>query len=129
MSGGRPTSYTPELLEKANAYIDNWEQSDIERVPSVEGLAYHIGIARATVYDWQSQEKKQEFSDIVEKVMVLQGMMLQQGGLTGETNASITKLMLTKHGYSDKVETKTDLTVDIKGKSDDELQAIIDGSE
>jgi len=129
MSGGRPTSYTPELLEKANDYIDNWEQSDIERVPSVEGLAYHIGIARATVYDWQSQEKKQEFSDIVEKVMVLQGMMLQQGGLTGETNASITKLMLTKHGYSDKVETKTDLTVDIKGKSDDELQAIIDGSE
>jgi len=129
MSGGRPTSYTPELLEKANDYIDNWEQSDIERVPSVEGLAYRIGIARATVYDWQSQEKKQEFSDIVEKVMVLQGMMLQQGGLTGETNASITKLMLTKHGYSDKVETKTDLTVDIKGKSDDELQAIIDGSE
>ena len=30
--------------------------------------------------------------------------MLANSGLKGDTNASITKLLLTKHGYSDKVE-------------------------
>lgn len=104
----RPTDYTEELLTKAFEYIDSCP--DI--VPSVVGLCLHIGIAKSTCYRW-IEEGNTEFKDIVDTVSSQQEKKLVTNGLTNEFNASITKLMLTKHGYSDK--TETDITT--KGKS------------
>jgi hypothetical protein len=104
----RPTSYTVDILAKAEDYIENCP--DI--IPTVVGLCLHIGIAKSTAYDWAIDENK-EFSDILAYVGELQEKKLIVGGLTNEFNSAITKMMLTKHGYTDK--TETDITT--KGKS------------
>ena len=102
-AGGRPTDYTPELVAKAWEYANGgWaERGDL--VPSVAGLAALIGVSRVTCYDWAKDESK-EFSYILEKIGTEQERDLINGGLSGKFNAPITKMMLTKHGYSDKVE-------------------------
>ena len=103
----RPTDYTPELLIKADDYLNNCP--DI--IHTVVGLCLHVGIAKSTAYRW-IEEGNDTFKDIVDTVSALQEKKLVTNGLTNEFNASITKLMLTKHGYTDKVE--TDITT--KGK-------------
>lgn len=103
---GRPTIYTPELIEAAHEYEKNWSTlypDDV--IPSLEGLALHIGISRDTIYDWKGQEGKEDFSDIVNKVMHNQAKTLINKGLKGTFNAPITKVILTKHGYRDAVDT------------------------
>lgn len=96
----RPTKYTPELLERAKEYLV--EAQTEERIPSIEGFSFYLGIHKDTAYDWASQEDKQEFSDVLRKVVMLQGEQLIQNGLQGKWNPTIAKLILTKHGYSDK---------------------------
>lgn len=98
----RPTKYNKDILSKAKDYLTHYKE--FEPVPSIAGLAVYLEISRETVRDWASQEDKQEFSGIVEQVMTKQELELLRGGLQGEYNASITKLMLTKHQYSDKTE-------------------------
>jgi len=100
----RPTKYTPELLEKAHSYIANWRTLG-DMIPSHEALSLYLEINRATLYDWRDQEGKEEFSDILDQILVLQQQELVNNGLSGDFNAAITKLVLGKHGYSDKVDT------------------------
>ena len=95
----RPTDYTEDLLDTAYDYVSNCP----DVVHTVVGLCLHIGIAKSTAYRW-IEEGKDEFKDIVDTVADLQEQKLVTNGLTNEFNASITKLMLTKHGYTDKVE-------------------------
>jgi hypothetical protein len=102
MITGRPTKLTPELLEKAKQYIDGGYLTD-ELVPTIAGLACYIDIRRSTAYEWAKDN--QEFSDIFERIMAKQENGLLKGGLAGDYNPTIAKLMLTKHGYSDKQET------------------------
>lgn len=103
MSGGRPTKYTPELIEKAHEYLETYLSLD-QVIPSVEGLAVFLKIRRSTIYDWAKDEEKQEFSDILGEILEKQGQLLINSGLTGAFTPTISKLILTKHGYSDKVE-------------------------
>lgn len=95
----RPTDYTEELLDNAYEYVSDCP----DVVHTVVGLCLHIGIAKSTCYRW-IEEGNQEFKDIVDTVADLQERKLLSNGLTNEFNASITKLLLTKHGYTDKVE-------------------------
>mgnify|MGYP003680305887 CR=1 FL=1 len=82
----RPTNMTDEVIEKAKAYVDGYQKYG-HAVPSVVGLCKAIDRARSTVYDWASQE-----------------LVTFNQALLGEYNASIAKLLLGKHGYSDKQE-------------------------
>lgn len=109
MAFGRPTKYSEEVLVKSLDYLavfesekkpDGWR----EVVPTVVGLCRFINRSKATVYDWQKHEDKKDFSDILCQIEELQHSYLVNGGLMGEYNPAITKMMLTKHGYSDKVE-------------------------
>ena len=104
----RPTDYTEELIKKALDYIESCP----DVVPSVVGLCLHVGIGKTTAYRW-IEEGKEEFRDILDFVNNKQEQRLLSGGLTNEFNSAITKMMLTKHGYTDK--TETDITT--KGKS------------
>jgi hypothetical protein len=97
---GRPTLLTDELVCKAYEYIE--ECPDI--VPSVVGLCVHIGVAKTTIYRWIEEDCLQ-FKDILGAISELQELKLITGGLTSEFNPTITKMMMTKHGYSDKLET------------------------
>ena len=103
MSGGRPTDYTPELVAKAWEYANGGWEFVGDLVPSVAGLACEIGVRRETCYAWAKDENK-EFSNILAKIAEQQERKLLNGGLAGDFNAPITKMMLTKHGYSDKIE-------------------------
>lgn len=100
MAGGRPPEYTPELVKAAWAYVKG---ETYKVVPSVAGLCCEINIARSTAYEWAKDEAK-EFSDILSAIATKQENLLLEKGLQGEFNSTITKLMLTKHGYSDKQE-------------------------
>jgi hypothetical protein len=99
-NAGRPSDYTPEIVEKAWAYVNGgWEEVG-DPVPSVAGLACEIGIRRETCHVWAKDETK-EFSNILSAIAEKQERQLLRGGLSNLFNASITKMMMTKHGYSD----------------------------
>ena len=99
----RPTKYTPELLEAAREYVNNFkEHGDV--IPSHAGLAVVLKLSRETLYAWNNQEGKEPFSDILSEILVKQENLLMNGGLSGDFNAAITKLVLGKHGYHEKVD-------------------------
>jgi len=98
---GRPTKYNKEILEKTIDYSKNYkEYGDI--IPIIEGLSIVIGLNKSTVYDWMN--KHSEFSDAIEDLLAEQARCLMKGGLTGDYNPTIAKLLLHARGYSDKVD-------------------------
>ncbi|HEV8035480.1 terminase small subunit [Yoonia sp.] len=111
MTAGRPRTYRPDMAEKARRYIANHDDYD-DPVPTVAGLACVLGVVRDTCYQWAKDEDKPEFSDILDELAQKQERCLVRGGLMSDFNAPIAKMMLTKHGYSDRVD--TDLTTNGK---------------
>lgn len=103
MAGGRPTKYNDNMLKRTKDYLNNYKDEG-DLVPSVAGLSSLLGIGRNTIYDWAKHEDKAEFSNILDKIQAKQEQILLNGGLSGDFNASIAKLMLGKHGYSEKVD-------------------------
>jgi hypothetical protein len=98
---GRPTKYNTALLEKAQHYLDNYEEYD-EAIPSAVGLALVLDITRATLYAWAKDEDKKAFSDILDNINKKQEQVLLKNGLNNKFNSNITKLVLGKHGYHDR---------------------------
>lgn len=110
MANGRPTILNEDLLKKAEEYLS----SCIGKLPTKEGLALYLHVSRDTIYAWGrgTEGLEAKFSYIFDKIMAEQGERLIQGGLYGKFNPTITKMMLSKHGYIE--QTATDLTT--KGK-------------
>ena len=107
---GRPTKYSAEILAKAWDYIENY--GDLGHVvPTVESLALAVGVHKDTVYEWNKDPQKREFSDALRKLSAVQHQKLVDKGLEGKYNSTIAKLMLTNnHGYAEKTETKHDIS-------------------
>ena len=105
----RPTKYTPELLEKAREYVERWEALG-DSVPMLCALAIHCDISEDTVHEWRKHEDKQEFSDLCARVMGKQKRGLVNGGLSRTLDSGLSKLMLNKHGITEKqeIDVKTD---------------------
>jgi len=101
---GRPSEYTQEKLAKALAYINGGWEIEGDVVPQVAGLSLAIGVTRETVYEWARDPEKKEFTDILTRVQRSQERKLINGGLAGGFNPAVTKMLLVKHGYSDKIE-------------------------
>jgi len=123
--GGRPSTYNQELVDQAWLYVDNYADHG-HAVPSVVGLCKVINRSKSAIYKW-AEDGKPEIVDILEAIKENQELVTFNKALTNEYNATIAKLLLGKHGYSDKVEQKTDMTIDVKQLTDEELQAVIDG--
>lgn len=101
----RPIEYNAKEIAKGlAAYVSAAHKQ--KYLPTIEGLAVHLKVARDTLYDWAS--KYPEFSDILEQLKAAQATQLIQNGLVGNYNSTITKLMLTKHGYTDRTDVTTD---------------------
>lgn len=96
----RPTKFGDDILDSAYAYLENFKTYGV--VPSTARLARILGVARSQLYVWKEQHE--EFQDILEAIQAEQEALLIDSGLTGEFVSPITKLLLTKHGYSDKIE-------------------------
>jgi hypothetical protein len=99
---GRPNKWE-DCIDPAWDYVNGGFQQEGDVVPTIAGLSVCLHVARETIHAWARENE--EFSHIVKALMGRQEKMLANGGILGEYNASITKLLLSKHGYSDKVET------------------------
>jgi hypothetical protein len=102
MITGRPTKLTDALIEKAAKYATKDYMLQSEVIPTIEGLAVYLDVSRSTIYNWKTENR--DFLDILDGLMARQAKELFSNGLTGDFNPTITKLILTKHGYSDRVE-------------------------
>lgn len=112
--GGRPTKYDEvKTCQSAIEYLEEFEIEPSERstfalrnaaTPSFVGLALHLGIANSTLDAWKADKDKPTFSGICNALQQLQHELLVGGGLLNRLNPQITKMMLGKHGYSDKQE-------------------------
>ena len=100
----RPTKYTPEVLEKAEEYLDTYESIN-HAFPSDIGLATVLDISPKTLYNWAKDEDKAPFLHILDKINSEQQRVAWHKGLNGEYNANLVKLLLGKHGFSDKQDT------------------------
>ena len=98
---GRPTDYNEEVQAKADAYVDGGFADAGDVVPSRAGLALELGLSRNTLTNW---EKHPAFLSTLERVAHLQERISLNGGLKGDLNSTIVKLLLANHGYSDKVQ-------------------------
>ena len=128
----RPTKYTKELIELAEQYLENYEKYD-HAFPSDIGLADVLGIATSTLHTWNKEEGKEQFSNILDKINTKQQLVAWNKGLKGEYNANLVKLLLGKHGFSEKSELTGNnggpLTIRRAGDlTDEELAAIAAGS-
>ena len=100
---GRPSNLDDKIIERARAYADGGFRNVPNKIPSIAGLAFFLGKSRECMYEWARQSDV--FSGILDEILRTQEMLLLDGGLGGDFNAVITKMILTKHGYSDKQET------------------------
>ena len=57
-------------------------------IPSIVGLARHLGVARSTIYDWTKDADKVEFSNILDKLLSAQERKLLIGDLTSNLNTN-----------------------------------------
>ena len=98
MTAGRRPKYDAKRIgSQISKYLDECRAHLY--LPTVEGLAVHMCVGRATIYRWR--EDHTEFRDILEQILALQASMLIQNRLKGEFNSTITKLMLSKHKGED----------------------------
>lgn len=112
---GRPSNYSENIVKQTEKYLASCK--DKERlvlkgqkavvvlevnIPSIEGLAIHLGVHRDTLYEWEKNHPA--FSDILERVRQEQAKRLMNNGLAGTYHPLITKMMLSKHGYAEKSE-------------------------
>ena len=103
---GRPSKYTEEILDKCQEYLDTYELLN-DAIPSHIGMFLFINVGKTTAYNWSDQSSdvyQPAFRDILAKCMDMQHQVLINKGLNNEHNAAITKLVLGKHGYHDKVD-------------------------
>ena len=102
MAGGRPTKYNQTILDKTADYLENFKTSYGDIIPTVQGLTLLLEISDETVSNWKKQKDKKQFFGMLEKLKKKQHQALINGGISGDFNSNITKLVLTKHGYRDK---------------------------
>lgn len=108
----RPAKLTPELLIQAAEYVEHFSEEPFNDViPMAEGMALHVGVARETLHAWSRGEVPEgcehlgdQFSHIFDRMMGKQAKTIINGSLNNVYNSTISKLMLTKHGYSDKTQ-------------------------
>jgi len=98
---GRPTDYNETIPLRTWAYLGEYESLG-DAVPSIAGLAVELGVPRQRIYDWA--KANEEFQDIIDILLAVQERVLAGGSLKNKLNPTIAKLILTKHGYSDKQE-------------------------
>lgn len=109
MPAGRPRTYGPGILIKARRYVNAKYPNAEEVIPTVEGLSLYLGVARDTIYEWAKDESKRQFSDTVKTLLVKQGKTLMNGGISGNFNSTITKLMLSSnHGMRERMDVTSD---------------------
>lgn len=100
---GRPSKYTPGLMLKASQYLNIWQRLG-DAVPSIASLCVYLKITRKTAHLWKHDEDKADFCYILDTISLIQEKTLINNGLLNYFNSNVVRLMMGKHGYSDKQE-------------------------
>lgn len=108
--GGAPTKYSQEVVEKAYHYLMNYNEYG-KNIPSIARLAQALDVTEVTLYEWAKHDDKKEFSNALAKIKQLQKIELMENGLASNYNSNITKLMMYNHGFSEKQDVNTTITV------------------
>ena len=109
----RPTKLTKAIITKAKEYEQDWRLIDGSPVPTKEGMALHLDVARSTLYVWIEDDTPlgRSFQTSLSGQW-LKGRTLIAHSLDGTFNSTISKMMLSKHDYVEKQQ--TDVTSDGK---------------
>lgn len=95
---GRPTKLTEELVGQAWEYLESCSSMGTHQLlPTIEGLALTLHISKETMYQWEKEND--DFSDVLRELRDTQANKLMQNSLMNRYNSTISKLMLSKHGY------------------------------
>lgn len=112
---GRPTKYSKQILIDTKKYLALCVDKDVRQVastgknsvmythkrvvklPTYGGLAKYLKLNRDTIFEWVKIHP--EFSDLIGDLMAEQEDRLINGGINGDYNPTISKVLLTKHGY------------------------------
>jgi len=105
--GGRPSHYNATIIEKTKYYIENYKQLG-QVIPTQCGLCNYLKISEDSSIRWKKEYD--EFGELLRQIELKQQQELLNNGLAGSFNSAITKLILHKHGYSERIEQSTDLT-------------------
>lgn len=116
---GRPTVYCQELVDKAQEYLDNLPEDEV--IHSIEGLSLYIGLARSVIYEWLKRDDREDFKDIVNKILAKQGKTLINKGLDNKFNSRITTVLLSKHDYREAKDINSDMKVSLTEKEIEEV--------
>ena len=93
--------FNQQLFDKAIDYLDNY-QTYGDVIPSLYGLADHLKITRQTLDN--ARNSYEQFNDFCELLIARKIRVLKNRGLLGDFSPALTKLLLSQHGYIDKVE-------------------------
>ena len=123
---GRPTKYTEQAVVIAKSYLESCKDTEEQviagqgenfvnyrtklnvNIPTIEGLALELDVHKDTIYEWEKIH--QDFSDVVTRIRNTQAVRLVNMGLSGQYNHTVAKVLLSKHGYSEKHEQDISVT-------------------
>ena len=109
------TTLNEDVLKKAQSFLDGEWKDYMDLFPTIEALSIHLDKSKKTIERWaysthdheiKKDERHAKFAEIVDRIRALQALKLIKNGLNNSYNPFIAKLLLTKHGYSDKIETE-----------------------
>jgi len=100
-AGGRPTKYKPELIDKIEEYMAMCGRENMA-LPTIEGLAIHLGVISETIREWVKKYPK--FSASIKKIVDRQKEQLMNDGMYGgkEINQAMAIFLLKcNHGMKE----------------------------
>lgn len=110
---GRPTKYTPTMIELAEAYIKECSREQTQ-LPTIEGLADILNVDDDTIVEWGKEYP--QFSATLKKIKAKQKNQLMNDGLYGgkEVNPAMAIFLLkANHGMKENDGITQDINVNI----------------
>ena len=121
-AGGRPSIYRDDMPAKIYRYIK--EQKSKDSIPTCAGACLALGINKDTLYAWEKDDSKQEFSDALYALRLEQEDLLLTGAIKGKFRERSSIFILSSvHGYVERKEEK--LTVEGTEASLEQVKALM----
>lgn len=143
VGGGRPTKYRESMIKQVDEYLkecvtkyedyvktEGDKSTSYQRVikpnlPKLETLSGILDVDHSNMLEWEKLYP--EFHKALDRVRKLQHNMLIEGGLSGDFNPLISKLILSSnHGYKEKSETESNVKIKDTTFTDEEKQKLLD---
>ena len=109
---GGQTKFKPDTIEKIEWYLKNYDKNG-DVIPTIAGLCLHLGVVKQTIYNWAKDEEKRGLLDLLEWIKYTQETKVINGGLKGDYNSAVSKLILFKHGYHEKEDEPAEKAINI----------------